>query len=186
MYTKESFQRTVAPKLKEVLKVKNSNAVPRLKKITISSGIGSLTVSNKNVVNEVTENMAAIAGQKPVVTKSRKAISNFKLRENMPVGVSVTLRGQAMYDFLNKFINIVCPRIRDFRGFTVKSLDGKGNLSVGIKEHTVFPEINQDDIAAVHGLQINIETSAKNNEQALELFKTFNFPFRETKESNKK
>lgn len=186
MYTKESFQKTVAPKLKEVLKVKNANAVPVLKKIVISAGIGSLAVANKNIVNDVAENISAIAGQKAVITKSRKAISNFKLRENMPVGVTVTLRGQAMYNFLNKFINIVCPRIRDFRGFTVKSLDGYGNLCIGIKEHTVFPEINQEDLSGIHGLQINIETSAKNNEQALELFKTFNFPFRELKETNKK
>ncbi len=186
MFTKESFQKTVSPKLKEILKAKNENQIPKLKKITISAGIGSMVVSNKNVVAEVTQNIADIAGQKPVVTKSRKAISNFKLRENMPVGVTVTLRGQRMYDFLNKFINIVCPRIRDFRGFTVKNLDGQGNLCIGIKEHIVFPEINQDDISNIHGLQINIETTAQNNEEALELFKILNFPFRETKDSNKK
>ena len=105
MFTKESFQKTVATKLKETLKVKNVNAVPMLKKITISAGIGSLAASSKNIVNEVAENIQAISGRKPVVTKARKSISNFKLRENMPVGVTVTLRGQAMYDFLNKFMN---------------------------------------------------------------------------------
>lgn len=183
MYSNQSFKSEVIPKLMQALGAKNTNAVPKLNKIVISAGVGSLSQKSKNAVNEVAENIALIAGQKPIITKSRKAISNFKLREGVPVGVTVTLRGQKMYDFFNKFINIVCPRIRDFRGFTIKNLDGQGNLSIGIKEHTVFPEINPDDIAMIHGLQINIQTSAKNNEEALELLKQYGFPFRETKET---
>ncbi len=185
MYSKEQYTSKIAPELQKVLKAKTVTALPRLKKVTINAGIGSMVSGNKNIATEAAENIALITGQKPVIRKAKKAISNFKLRENMPVGVSVTLRGQAMYDFFGKLIDIVGPRIRDFRGFSMKSFDGKGNYSIGIKEHTVFPEINPDDIVAVHGLQINIETTATNDADAVELFKLYKFPFRETTETKK-
>jgi large subunit ribosomal protein L5 len=185
MYSKEQYNKEIAPKLKEVLKAKTSSALPQLKKITINAGIGAMANNNKKIVDEAVNNIALIAGQKPVVKKAKKAISNFKLRENMPVGVSVTLRGQRMYDFFGKFIDITCPRIRDFRGFSLKSFDGKGNYSIGLKEHTVFPEINPDDLVTVHGLQINIETTAGNDQDAIELFNLYKFPFRETTEAKK-
>lgn len=185
MYSKEQYNKEIAPKLKEVLGRKNLNALPRLKKITINVGVGSSASSSKNFVNEVVENIAKITGQKPVIKKAKKSISNFKLREGMSVGVSVTLRGQRMYDFYGKLIDIVFPRIRDFRGLSTKSFDGNGNYSIGLKEHTVFPEINPDDIVKVHGIQINIETSTSSDEDALELFKLYNFPFKETTEVKK-
>lgn len=185
MYSKEQYNKEVAPKLMEVLKIKNVSALPKLKKITINAGIGSQTSNNKNFVNEVVENVTLIAGQKPVVRKAKKAISNFKLREGMPVGVSVTLRGQRMYDFFGKLVDVVFPRIRDFRGLNSKSFDGKGNYSIGFKDHTVFPEINPDDIVQIHGLQINIETTAEDNNGAMELFDIYKFPFREATEIKK-
>lgn len=185
MYSKEQYNKEIAPKLKEVLGRKNLNALPKLNKVTINVGVGSSASSSKNFVNEVAENIAKITGQKPVIKKAKKSISNFKLREGMSVGVSVTLRGQRMYDFYGKLIDIVFPRIRDFRGLSTKSFDGNGNYSIGLKEHTVFPEINPDDIVKVHGIQINIETSTSSDEDALELFKLYNFPFRETTEVKK-
>ena len=168
----------IQAKLSEVLDQKNPMALPKITKITVSAGIGKLYNKDKKVVKEVEENIMAIAGQKPVVTKARLSISNFKLREHMPTGVTVTLRGKRMYDFLNNFIHIVCPRIRDFQGFSERSMDGKGNISLGIKEHLVFPEINPDDLVTIHGLQINIQTTAKNNKEGVELLKLYNFPFK--------
>jgi len=168
----------IQKQLSEVLDQKNPMALPRITKITVSAGIGKMYNKDKKVVQEVEENLRAIAGQKPVVTKARLSISNFKLREDMPTGVTVTLRGKRMYDFLNNFIHIVCPRIRDFQGFSERSMDGKGNISLGIKEHLVFPEINPDDLVTIHGLQINIQTSAQNNQEGVELLKLYNFPFK--------
>lgn len=185
MYSQEHYNKNIAPELTKALKAKNISALPKLKKITVNSGLGSAAVNNKNAVKEAADNLSLITGQKPVIRKAKKAISNFKLRENMPIGASVTLRGQAMYDFFGKFIDIVAPRIRDFRGFSAKSFDGKGNYSIGIKEHTVFPEISPDDIIASHGLQINIETTAQNDADAVELFKLYKFPFKETTEIKK-
>jgi len=168
----------ITGKLAENLGLKNPMALPRIGKITISVGIGKLYNSDKKVVKEVVENLTFIAGQKPVVTKARLSISNFKLREEMPTGVTVTLRGRRMFDFLNNFIHIVCPRIRDFQGYSERSMDGQGNISVGIKEHLVFPEINPDDLVTIHGLQINIKTTAKSNKEGVELLKLYNFPFK--------
>ncbi|MBT5346932.1 50S ribosomal protein L5 [bacterium] len=168
----------ITGKLAENLGLKNPMALPRISKITISAGIGKLYNSDKKVVKEVVENLTFIAGQKPVVTKARLSISNFKLREEMPTGVTVTLRGRRMFDFLNNFIHIVCPRIRDFQGYSERSMDGQGNISVGIKEHLVFPEINPDDLVTIHGLQINIKTTAKSNKEGVELLKLYNFPFK--------
>lgn len=165
--------------LQKELSLDNVTLVPKVEKISISVGVGTLAQKDKKAIQEVVENLTAIAGQKPVITQARKSISNFKLREGMPVGVNVTLRGEAMINFLNKLINIVFPRIRDFRGFSKKSFDGQGNLSIGIKEHLVFPEINPDDLVTIHGMQINIITSTKDDEQAYALLSKFNFPFKE-------
>ncbi len=179
MYSTAEYTKKVAPKLKDTLSKKNINAVPKITKICVNVGAGKLANKDKKVINDIVENLSAITGQKPVVRMSTKAISNFKLRENMPIGVSVTLRGQRMYDFLNRVVNTVFPRIRDFRGFSIRSFDGQGNYAVGIKEHTVFPEINPDDIVTIHGIQINIQTSADNDEEAYHLLKSYNFPFKE-------
>jgi len=179
MYTKQNFIKEIGPKLKETLSKGNVNAVPRLKKISVNVGAGSVENKKKGAIKEIAENIATITGQKPVIRKARYAVSNFKIRQGMPVGVSVTLRGQRMYDFFGKLIDVVFPRIRDFKGFSIKSLDNNGNLCIGIKEHTVFPEINPDDIVTIHGLQINIETSATNKEDAIALLESYGFPFKE-------
>lgn len=172
------FKKEILPKVKEDLKLKNDMAVPRITKIMVNCGIGSYTKAHGKDYSAVTDNIAAITGQKPVVTKAKKAISNFKLREGEPVGLIVTLRGKRMYDFLNKLINIVFPRVRDFRGLSAKGFDGKGNYSIGFKEHIVFPEISPDDVIRIHGLQVNIVTTAKNDDEGYALLKEFGFPFR--------
>lgn len=175
---KTQFKEVIAPKLKEELGLKNTNAVPKLKKITLNIGIGSIIHSQGKDFSHVEENLARIAGQKPVVTIARKAISNFKIREGAPVGLTVTLRGKRMYDFMNKFVNITLPRVRDFRGLSPKSFDGNGNYSIGFKEHIVFPEIDADDVLHLHGIQITITTTAKNDDEGRALLKAFNFPFK--------
>lgn len=182
---KEKFQKEIAPALQKQLKVKNVNAVPKLTKVVVNVGIGKMLAGGKDY-SEVEENIKKITGQKPVVAKSRKAISNFKLRENQPVGINCTLRGQRMYDFVSKFVNIVLPRSRDFRGISSRSFDGNGNYSLAVKEHTVFPEINADDIVKIHGLQITFVTTAKTNDDGLLLLKALGFPFQEKKEKTAK
>lgn len=179
MFTKEYYNTDLVPKLKEVLGITNINALPKIEKISVNVGAGSLSQNNKKIVEEIAANLAQITGQKPVITKAKKAISNFKIREDYPVGVTVTLRGERMYEFLNRLINITFPRIRDFRGFSARSFDGNGNLAIGINDHTVFPEITPDDVIATHGIQINIQTSAKNNKEGYELLKLYGFPFKE-------
>lgn len=173
---KDHYTKNVLPELQKELKIKNIMAVPRVVKININVGIGKLTEGGKDY-SHVVDNLAAISGQKPVVSKASKAISNFKLKQNQPVGVSVTLRGKRMYDFMNKLINVTFPRVRDFRGISPKSFDGHGNYSVAIKEHTVFPEINADDIAKLHGLEITVVTTARNNDEGFKLLKALGFPF---------
>ncbi len=174
----EQYKTDFIPKLKEILKKDNSLSIPKIDKITINAGIGSYIKSHNKDYSNIVENITSIAGQKPVITRSKKSISNFKLRENDVVGMMVTLRGKKMYDFLNKLINIVFPRVRDFRGLSPKSFDGNGNYSIGFKEHTVFPEISPDDVIKLHGLQVNICTTATNNEEAFELLKLMKFPFK--------
>lgn len=171
------FKEEILPKLKETLGIKNSMAVPKVTIININVGIGTYVKAQKKDPEIVLENLKIISGQKPVITKAKKSISNFKIREGDPVGAIVTLRGKRMYDFLNKLINIVLPRVRDFRGLSRKSFDGHGNYSIGFKEHIVFPEISPDDVINIHGVQINIATNAKNDEQAFELLKAMGFPF---------
>lgn len=173
----QTYREKIIPQLMQTLGVKNPHAVPQIKAVKINVGIGSHVVAGKDP-EDIVKNITAITGQKPIVPKSKKAISNFKLKLNMPSGVVVTLRGKRMYDFLSKLINVALPRIRDFRGISKKSFDGHGNYSIGLKEHTIFPEIRAEDVSKIHGLQITIQTNAGNNKKALELLKAFGFPFK--------
>lgn len=171
------FKTRIIPLLQKELNISNAMAVPRIKFVKVTIGIGS-KMSNSKDYSEIEGNLAKITGQKPIVTKSKKAISNFKLRIGMPVGLVVTLRGKRMYDFLDRFVHVVLPRVRDFHGLSKRSLDGRGNYSIGFKEALVFPEINPDNIMNVHGIQISLVTSAKNNDQGLALLKAIGFPFK--------
>lgn len=157
---------------------KNIMAEPKITKVTINVGIGTYVKAHNKDFSNIVENIMAISGQKPIVTKAKKAVSNFKLREKEPTGIKVTLRGQRMEDFVSKLINVVFPRVRDFRGLSPKAFDGNGNYSIGFREHTVFPEISPDDVMKLHGLQVNIITSAENDEKGFELLKSMGFPFK--------
>ena len=165
------------PALMERFKFKSNMEAPRLIKITLNMGLGS-AIADKKILEKAQEELTQIAGQKAVLTYAKKSIANFKLREGMPIGCKVTLRGQMMYDFFEKLIKISLPRTRDFRGYSDKSFDGRGNYTIGIKEHIIFPEIDFDKIDKIKGLDICITTNAKTNEEAMELFKQFNFPFK--------
>lgn len=166
----------IAKELQKELDIKNVMALPRLTKIVINSGLGEAKL-NKDIIDEMVRDVAMIAGQKPVVTMTRKAISNFKIRENMPIGVKVTLRGDMMWYFLDRLISIVLPRIKDFRGVPVKSFDGRGNYAVGIKEHTVFPEVDATKVSKLRGLQVIICTNTGNDDQARLLLEKLGMPF---------
>lgn len=173
---KEKYEKEIRPNLQKELGIKNPLAVPALKMVKLNAGLGSFIAAKKDY-SEVLENLAAVSGQKAVITKARKSISNFKIRQGVPVGATVTLRGKRMYDFMNKLINIILPRIRDFRGLPVRGFDNHGNYTVGISENTVFPEINPDNVEKIHGLQITIVTTAKNNDEGFQLLKAMGFPF---------
>lgn len=175
----QTYREDIVPQLMKSLGLKNPNAVPKLKGVIVCAGIGSYVAAGKDH-EDVIKNIAAITGQKPVLTRSKKAISNFKLKLNMPSGVVTTLRGKRMYDFITKLVHVVFPRIRDFRGISQKSFDGRGNYSLGLREHTVFPEMSAEDVNKVHGVQITIQTNAGSNENALELLKAFGFPFKKS------
>lgn len=177
---KERFNKKIAPKLMKELGIDNLNAVPKLQKVVVNAGLGSMYTAGNKDFTEFEENFKAMTGQKPVVKNAKKAISNFKIRQGMPNGVMVTLRGDRMYDFIEKLVNIVFPRVRDFRGISPKSFDGKGNYSVGLKEHIVFPEINPDDIVKIHGLQICVNTTAENDEHGRALLTELGFPFKKS------
>ena len=173
---RKEYTDVVRPKLVEKFGYKNPMAVPKLTKIVINMGVGEASQDKKKIEGAV-DNLTAIAGQKPVITKSRKAIANFKLRENQIVGCSVTLRSTRMYEFLDRLVNIAMPRIRDFRGVSGKSFDGAGNYNMGLKEQIVFPEINYDKIDKVRGMNITICTTAKTDEEAKALLEGFEMPF---------
>lgn len=179
MKLSERYQKEIRQKLKKDLGLANVNAVPTLEKVKVNVGIGTYMRNSKDY-SEIAENIALITGQKPVVSIARMAISNFKLRIGMPVGLSVTLRKQKMYDFLDRLINIVLPRVRDFQGVSPKSFDEKGNYNLGIKDCSVFPELHIEDISKIHGLQITIATTAKNPEQGKALLTEIGFPFKKT------
>ena len=172
----EEFKKNIKPKLMEVFKYKNIYQVPKITKIVLNMGIGEAKEDSK-ILDKAQKELTLISGQKAIKTNAKKAISNFKIREGMPLGVSVTLRNKIMYEFLDRLINIAIPRIRDFRGLNSKSFDGNGNFTMGIKEQIIFPEINYDKIDKIRGLDITICTSASNNAEALELLKNFNMPF---------
>ncbi|EKD63371.1 MAG: 50S ribosomal protein L5 [uncultured bacterium] len=165
--------------LKDELNVKNILALPKLLKVKVNVGIGTYIRAGGKDFTPVVKNITDITGQKPIVTKSRKAISNFHLRAKMPVGVSVTLRKHRMNDFINKLVNVALPRTRDFRGISVKGFDGMGNYNLGIKDINIFPEISLENIDRPHGLQITIATSAKNNYEGYVLLKALGFPFKD-------
>ena len=173
----DSFKTKIVPALQKELGLKNVMSVPRLKLVKVNVGIGTLSKNTKDF-SDVIENIAKITGQRPVITKAKMAISNFKLRKGMPIGVAVTLRGKGMYEFIYRLVNVALPRVRDFRGLSTKSFDGKGNYSIGLKESLVFPEINPDNVLNVHGLQITIATTAKDNEEGMVLLKQLGFPFK--------
>ena len=173
----EFYRDNIVPSLMDQLKVSSPMEVPRLTKITINMGLGN-AVNDKKILETAQSELSQIAGQKAVLTYAKKSIANFKLREGMPIGCKVTLRKEKMYDFFEKLIKISLPRTRDFRGLNPNSFDGRGNYTLGIKEHIIFPEIDFDKIDKIKGLDICITTSAKNNEEAMELLKQFNFPFK--------
>lgn len=174
---KTYYENEVAPKLIETFKYKNKMEVPRLKKIVLNMGLGEAT-HNIKILDAAVEELKMIAGQQPVITRAKKSIAAFKLREGMPIGCSVTLRRKRMYDFLNKLINIALPRVRDFRGISGKAMDRRGNYTLGIKEQIIFPEIDYDKIDAVRGMDINFATTAKTDEEAKALLLAFNLPLK--------
>ena len=174
---RDKYLKEVVPALMKEYDYKNPNQVPKLSKMTINMGVGQAT-QNKALLDNAVKDMVQITGRKPVITKAKKSISNFKLREGMPIGCMVTLRGEIMYEFLDRLIAIVIPRIRDFRGMSPKSFDGRGNYSMGIKEQTVFPEIEYDKIDSVRGMNISIVTSAATDEEGRSLLKSLGMPFK--------
>ena len=173
----QTYRETILPKLKQDLGVKNAMQVPRITKITVNMGVGE-AVADRKVMDAAVADLTKITGQKPMITKSRKAIASFKLRAGLAVGCMVTLRGDRMYEFLDRLISIAMPRIRDFRGVSARSFDGRGNYSLGVKEQIIFPEIQYDQIDQIRGMDITITTTATDNKQGRALLEAFNFPFR--------
>jgi large subunit ribosomal protein L5 len=173
---KADYEQTIVPAMIERFGYKNKLEVPRLDKIVINMGVGEATQDKKRVETAAAE-MQAIAGQKPVITKAKKSIAQFKLREGMPIGVKVTLRRDRMYEFLDRLVTIALPRVRDFRGLNPRSFDGRGNYALGLREQIIFPEINYDQIDKVRGMDVIVTTTAKTDEEARELLRLFNFPF---------
>lgn len=172
------YQDTVVKQMMEQFSYKSVMEVPRIQKITLNMGLGE-AVGDKKVLENAVGDMTAISGQKPVVTLARKSIAGFKIRDNYPIGCKVTLRRNRMYEFLDRLVSISIPRIRDFRGISNRSFDGRGNYSMGVKEQIIFPEIDYDKIDAIRGMDITITTSAKTDAEALALLQKFNFPFRQ-------
>jgi len=176
-HLKDKYIKETIPALMKHFDYKNVNMVPRLEKISVNMGVGIAT-QNKAILDNAVKDMTQITGRKPIITKAKKSISNFKLRQGMPIGCKVTLRGEIMYEFLDRLISIVIPRIRDFRGISAKSFDGRGNYTFGIKEQTVFPEIEYDKIDAIRGMDITIVTTADSDEEGKELLGSLGMPFR--------
>ena len=177
MNLKNHYQKEIVPNLKEKLGYKSVMEVPKLEKITINMGVGEAS-KDKKILENALNDLEAISGQKPIVTKAKQAVSTFKIREQYPIGCKVTLRGNKMYDFFERLINLAIPREKDFRGINQKSFDGMGNYILGIKEQIIFPEIDYDKIDKLRGMDIAITTSAKTDNEAKELLESFNFPFR--------
>jgi large subunit ribosomal protein L5 len=173
---KELYKKEIVPSLKEKFQYKSLMEVPKIQKISINKGIGE-AVSDKKLVDVGVEELTAISGQRAVATLSKKAISNFKLREEMPIGARVTLRGDKMYEFLDRLMNVALPRVRDFRGVNDKGFDGRGNYTLGVKEQIIFPEISIDKVNKINGMNITIVTTAKTDKESYELLKAFGMPF---------
>ena len=174
---KDFYRETVAGQLKEKFSYANMMQVPRIQKVTINMGLGE-AVADKKVVEKALGDLTKIAGQKPVVTKARKSVASFKIRDGYPIGAKVTLRRERMYEFLDRLINVSLPRVRDFRGISPRAFDGRGNFNLGVKEQIIFPEINYDQVDAIRGMDIAITTSANNDEEGKALLEAFGFPFR--------
>jgi large subunit ribosomal protein L5 len=174
---KQVFNEKIVPELKQKLELKNTMQVPRILKITVNMGVGE-AVADKKVMDAATADMAKITGQKPAVTKAKKSVATFKVRDGQAIGCKVTLRGDRMYEFLDRLVSIAIPRIRDFRGISTRSFDGRGNYSLGVKEQIIFPEIQYDQIDQIRGMDITISTSARDDKHGRALLEAFNFPFR--------
>lgn len=173
---KEKYAKEVIPAMIKEFGYKSVMSVPKITKIVVNLGLGKILRDSKDDLKKITSDVGVIVGQKPVVTKAKKAISNFKTRAGMPVGLMVTLRGAKMYEFLDRLINIALPQVRDFHGLSKKSFDGNGNYNIGIREHIIFPEVAKDDIKNIFGMEISIATTAKNNEEAYKLLKNMGMP----------
>jgi len=173
----EYYRETVLPQLQERLGISNPMRVPKITKITINMGVGE-AVGDKKILDNAVADMTRIAGQKPVITKARKSVAGFKIREDFPIGAKVTLRRERMYEFLDRLVNIAIPRVRDFRGLNPRSFDTQGNYSMGVREQIIFPEIEYDQIDEIRGMDITITTTATNPEEGRALLEAFNFPFK--------
>jgi large subunit ribosomal protein L5 len=174
---KTNYRNEIVPKLRKDFGYKNIHQVPMLEKISINMGLGE-AVANPKIIDGAVKQLAALAGQKPIVTKARKSIANYKLREGMPIGCKVTLRRDRMYEFMDRLVNIALPRVRDFRGLSPRAFDGRGNYSIGIREQIIFPEINYDSVEKILGLNITIVTSAETDDESRNLLSYFGMPFR--------
>lgn len=176
----EKYQKEIVPKMKEKFGYKNPMAIPKISKVTLNMGVGA-AIENKNRIEKAVADMAVISGQQPIVTRAKKAVAGFKLREKLPIGVKVTIRGKRMYEFLDRMINVVLPRIKDFRGLPRRSFDGRGNYSFGIHEQITFPEINIDQIEFTQGMDVTLTITGNSDEASAELLQLFGFPFRQQK-----
>jgi large subunit ribosomal protein L5 len=175
---KDRYQKEVAPAIAKEFGIKNPMAVPRVEKIVINIGMGE-AIANAKILDTAADELRAIAGQKPVITKAKKSIASFKLRQGMPIGVMVTLRGDRLYEFLDRLVSIALPRVRDFRGVSPKAFDGRGNYTIGVREQLIFPEIDFNKVDKLRGMNISIVTTARNDEEARALLKGLGMPFRQ-------
>ena len=174
---KEHYKNSVVNELMNTLQLKSPMAVPKIIKVTLNMGIGEVLV-DKKLLERASEDLALISGQKPLITKVRKSVANFKIRDGMPIGCKTTLRGDRMYEFLQRLLGIAIPRERDFRGLDIRSFDGRGNYSIGVKEHIIFPEIDYDKVDKIRGMDITITTSAQDDREGELLLRAMNFPFK--------
>ena len=175
---KQRYQKDIAPAIAKEFGIKNPMAIPRLEKIVLNMGMGE-AIANAKVLDTAVAELTSIAGQKPVITKAKKSIASFKLRQGMPIGVMVTLRGDRMYEFFDRLVSVALPRVRDFRGVSPKAFDGRGNYTIGIREQLIFPEIDFNKVDKLRGMNISIVTSARNDEEARALLKSLGMPFRQ-------
>ena len=175
---KERYQKEVAPAMAKEFGIKNPMAIPRVQKVVLNMGMGE-AIANAKILDTAADELRAVTGQKPVITKAKKSIASFKLRQGMPIGVMVTLRGDRMYEFLDRLVSIALPRVRDFRGVSPKAFDGRGNYTIGVREQLIFPEIDFNKVEKLRGMNISIITTARNDEQARALLKGLGMPFRQ-------